>query len=153
MYKIDYRWKRLRVVWRRWHTSLNETMVYENRKITPYEEKAIKLWKLLLKDEDTQMSYNTIGVRQLEKENVFMIFQQTGSNDYLMTLVDINDQTRSLYELHIPDKHAEIVCDSFDIEMEKRMKKNELNALSIIEYDIDKLIEKEELAVLQRMKK
>lgn len=91
MYKIDYRWKRLRVVWRRWHTSLNETMVYENRKITPYEEKAIKLWKLLLKDEDTQMSYNTIGVRQLEKENVFMIFQQTGSNDYLMTLVDIND--------------------------------------------------------------
>lgn len=152
MYKLDYRWKRFRVYWRKWKNSLNETMVYEQRKITPYEEKAIRLWKLLLKDESTQMAYNTNGVRQIEKESVFMIFQPTGNNDYLMTLVDITDQRRSLYELHIPEKHADIVCDYFDTELEKRMKKAESDAMSLIEYDIDKLIEKEENAITKKLK-
>lgn len=153
MYRLKYRWKRLRVVWRKWQRSLNNTITYEQRQITPYEEKAIRLWKILLKDEDTQMAYNTNGVRQIEKESVFMIFQPSGNNDYLMTLVDVTDQRRSLYELHIPQKHADIVCDYFDTEMEKRMRKAESNAMSIIEYDIDKLLEKEEIALLERMKK
>ncbi len=153
MYRLKYRWKRLQVVWRKWQRSLNKTMTYEQRQITPYEEKAIRLWKILLKDEDTQMAYSTNGVRQIEKESVFMIFQPSGNNDYLMTLVDVTDQRRSLYELHIPQKHADLVCDYFDTEMEKRMRKAESNAMSIIEYDIDKLLEKEEIALLDRMKK
>ena len=47
-------------------------MVAEKSKLTPYEEKAIRLWKILLRDEDTKMSYNTYGVRQIEKNNVFI---------------------------------------------------------------------------------
>lgn len=153
MYRVKYRLKRARVIWRKWQRSLDKTMTYEQRKITPYEEKAIRLWKLLLKDENTQMAYNTNGVRQIEKESVFMIFQPSGNNDYLMTLVDITNERRSLYELNIPQKHADTVCDYFDTEMEKRMRKAESNALSIIEYDIDKLLEKEEITLLEKLKK
>ena len=68
-YKIKYRILRGLVMWKNWRQSIDNKMTTERSKITPYEEKAIRLWKMLLKDEDTKMSYNSFGVRQIEKEN------------------------------------------------------------------------------------
>lgn len=152
-YTIKYRIKILRVYWRKWRRSIDNRMTVERKQITTYEEKAIRLWKILLKDEDTQMAYNTYGVRQIEKDNVFMIFQPTGNNEYLMTLVDVDDTRRSLYELRIPQKESDVVCDYFDTEMEKRMKRAENNKRSIIETDLDKLLEKEEKSLTDRKNK
>lgn len=152
-YNINYRYKRILVYWRQWQMSINNTMTSDKRKLTAYEEKAIRLWRLCLKDEDTQMAYNTYGVRQIEKDNVFMIFQPTGNNEYLMTLVDVDDTRRSLYELRIPQKESDVVCDYFDTEMEKRMKRAENNKRSIIETDLDKLLEKEEKSLTDRKNK
>jgi len=152
-YTIKYRIKILRVYWRKWRRSIDNRMTVERKQITTYEEKAIRLWKILLKDEDTQMAYNTYGVRQIEKDNVFMIFQPTGNNEYLMTLVDVDDTRRSLYELRIPQKESDVVCDHFDTEMEKRMKRAENNKRSIIETDLDKLLEKEEKLLTDRKNK
>ena len=73
--KLKYKYLRLRVKWRNFRNSIDDKMVAEKSKLTPYEEKAIRLWKILLRDEDTKMSYNTYGVRQIEKNNVFMTFQ------------------------------------------------------------------------------
>jgi hypothetical protein len=70
-YNINYRYKRILVYWRQWQMSINDTMTPDRRKLTPYEEKAIRLWRLCLKDEDTQMAYNTNGVRYL---NAFILF-------------------------------------------------------------------------------
>ena len=151
--KFKYKYLRLRVKWRNFRNSIDDKMVAEKSKLTPYEEKAIRLWKILLRDEDTKMSYNTYGVRQIEKNNVFMTFQSGGNNDYIMTLIDITDERRSLYELHIPLKHADVVSDHFDYELEKRMKRAETNKRAIIETDIDKLLEQEEKILLTRMKK
>ena len=142
-YTIKYRIKILRVYWRKWRRSIDNRMTIERKQITTYEEKAIRLWKILLKDEDTQMNYNTSGVRQIEKDNVLMMFQPAGNSEYLMTLFDVDDTRRSLYELRIPQKESEVVSDYFDTEMEKRMKKAENNKRSIIETDLDKLLEKE----------
>ena len=124
--------------------SIDDTMTSNKRKLTPYEEKAIRLWRLCLKDEDTQMAYNTNGVRQIEKEHVFIVFQPCGNQDYIMTIMDVNDNGRSLYEFHIPPKDSDDVCEYFDLEMEKRMRKVENNKRNIIESDIDKLLEQEE---------
>jgi hypothetical protein len=151
--KLKYKYLRLRIRWRNWRRSLGDKMIAEKSKLTPYEEKAIRLWKILLKDEDTKMSYNTNGVRQIEKKNVFMTFQTGYNSEYIMTLIDITDERRSLYELHIPLRHADIVSDHFDYELEKRMKRAELNKREIIETDIDKLLEQEEKLLLNRMKK
>ena len=152
-YTIKHRLKRLRVYWRKWRRSIDNRMTIERKQITTYEEKAIRLWKILLKDEDTQMNYNTSGVRQIEKDNVLMMFQPAGNSEYLMTLFDVDDTRRSLYELRIPQKESEVVSDYFDTEMEKRMKKAENNKRSIIETDLDKLLEKEEKLLTDRKNK
>jgi len=152
-YTIKYRIKILRVYWRKWRRSIDNRMTIERKQITTYEEKAIRLWKILLKDEDTQMNYNTSGVRQIEKDNVLMMFQPAGNSEYLMTLFDVDDTRRSLYELRIPQKESEVVSDYFDTEMEKRMKRAENNKRSIIETDLDKLLEKEEKLLTDRKNK
>ena len=152
-YTIKYRIKILRVYWRKWRRSIDNRMTIERKQITTYEEKAIRLWKILLKDEDTQMNYNTSGVSQIEKDNVLMMFQPAGNSEYLMTLFDVDDTRRSLYELRIPQKESEVVSDYFDTEMEKRMKKAENNKRSIIETDLDKLLEKEEKLLTDRKNK
>jgi len=143
-YNLKYRYKRILVYWRQWQMSIDDTMTSNKRKLTPYEEKAIRLWRLCLKDEDTQMAYNTNGVRQIEKEHVFIVFQPCGNQDYIMTIMDVNDNGRSLYEFHIPAKDSDDVCEYFDLEMEKRMRKAENNKRNIIESDIDKLLAQEE---------
>ena len=103
-YTIKYRIKILRVYWRKWRRSIDNRMTVERKQITTYEEKAIRLWKILLKDEDTQMAYNTHGVRQIEKEHLFIMFQAGGNNDHIMTIKDVNSNGRSLYEFHITQK-------------------------------------------------
>jgi len=143
-YNLKYRYKRILVYWRQWQMSIDDTMTSNKRKLTPYEEKAIRLWRLCLKDEDTQMAYNTNGVRQIEKEHVFIVFQPCGNQDYIMTIMDVNDNGRSLYEFHIPAKDSDDVCEYYNLEMEKRMRKAENNKRNIIESDIDKLLAQEE---------
>lgn len=148
--RIRYKWLKLNVRIRKSFRSLDGKLTVENREITTYEEKAVRLWKILVKNEETQMSYNTFGVRQLEKDNVFIISQPSGNTDCLLTIMDISSETRSLYELHIPGKHAEALADFFDDEMEKRMKRAEKNKRKIIETDINNLLEKEELKFLEK---
>ena len=95
-YRVKYRYKRALIHWRQWQMSINNTMTSDKRKLTAYEEKAIRLWRLCLKDEDTQMAYNTHGVRQIEKEHLFIMFQPGGNNDHIMTIMDVNSNGRSL---------------------------------------------------------
>ena len=150
--KFKYKYLRLRIKCRNWRRSVGDKMIAERSKITPYEEKALRLWKLLLRDEDTKMSFNTYGVRQIEKKNVFMKLQSGGSStDCIMTLIDITSERRSLYEIHVPSSHAEIICDQFDYELERRMKRSENNKRILIETDIDILLEQEEKLVLEKL--
>lgn len=138
------------VRWRRWIKSFDKITIMDQDKLTNSEEKAIKLWKLCLKSEDTQMQYNTYGIRQIEKDDVLIIFKPFSSRDYIMTVMYIKDEKTNLYELHIPEKYANFVCDYFDTEMEKRMRKAENSKRAIIETSIDKLIEYEEKEYLDR---
>jgi hypothetical protein len=141
MYKVKMRWKRLRVKWRRWKRSLDNSIKPESSKLTAYEEKGIRLWKMVVRDEDTQMALNSSGVRQIEKDTLFItVAPHNGSDRYTMTIMDITSSRRSLYELHFDGKHANNVCESFDIEMDRRMRKVEMSKRNLIETDIDKLI-------------
>ena len=74
-YRIGYRIKRLRVLWRKWQRTLDNTITPESGKIiTPYQEKAMRLWKLSLRDRSTKLAFNTYGIRQIEKENYCFVF-------------------------------------------------------------------------------
>jgi hypothetical protein len=151
--KIKYKYIRFIIKFRNFRESTGSKIInLSERSISPYEEKAIRLWRMLLRDENTKMSYNSNGVRQIEKENVLMVFQHGGGNDYIMTLMDVSETGKSLYELRFPQKHADVVSDYFDDELEKRMKKSENNKRNIIENDIDKLIKEEEIILINRKK-
>ena len=151
--KIKYFFLRSLVKWRNWRRSIDSKMTPERSVLSPSEEKGIRLWKILLRDEETHMSYNAIGVRQIEKDNILMIFQPSSNDGYLMTLMDVSSESRSLCELHIPPKHSDVVADNFDDELERRMKRAENNKRSIIESDIDKLLRREEKILIDKKAK
>lgn len=146
------KWKRLRVIWRKWIKSLDKSITMDNQKLSPYQEKAIKLWRLCIKDENTKMAYNTLGIRQIEKGNLFITYTPEDGSSYIMTIMDISDDRKNLFEIHIPSRYASYALDVFDTEMEKRMKKVENKKRLIIESDIDKLLKEEEKLLIQRQK-
>ena len=139
--RLRYRIKRLRVHWRRWKDSLdNKITPEESRTVTPFQEKAIKLWRLCLKDSSTKLAFNTNGVRQIEKENLLLVFQHNPSGESVMTIMDISDTSKNIYELNILSRQSAYVCDLFDDEMDKRMSIVESTKRQIIETDLDNLV-------------
>ena len=151
--KVSYQWKRLRVRWRRWKRSLDNSIKPDSSKLTPYEEKGIRLWKIVVRDEDSQMAYNSFGVRQIEKDTLFItVTPHNGSDRFTMTIMDITPNRRSLYELHFDGKPAANAIEAFDIEMNKRMKKVENSKRNIIETDIDKLIQAQDKILQKQIK-
>ena len=140
-YKLRYRIKRLRVYWRRWKDSLdNRITSEENKVLTPFQEKAIKLWRLCLRDKSSKLAFNTNGVRQIEKENLLLVFQHNPSGESVMTIMDINENNKNIYELNILNRQSSYICDIFDDEMDKRMYLVESTKRQIIETDLDKLL-------------
>lgn len=114
----------------------------KEHQISPYQEKAIRLWKLLLKDRESQLGVSTYGVRQIEKGNLLMVFQvaNASSDDSVLTIMDVASAGNNLYELHISARNAGYVCEFFDAEMDRRMSNAENKRRSIIETDLDKLL-------------
>jgi hypothetical protein len=142
--KFKFRWKRIRVIWRRWRRRVDRFKP-DTIQATHYEEKGLRLWKKVISDEDTQMAYNSEGIRQIEKETLFITVTPNNSIDrYTMTIMDISGSRRSLYELHVEGKSAGVAIESFDDEMQRRMKKVENSKRKLIETDIDKLIQSQD---------
>ena len=142
--RFKFRWKRIRVMWRRWKRKV-DSLKPDYSIQTNYEEKGLRLWRMVIRDEDTQMAYNSEGTRQIEKDTLFITVTPNNSIDrYTMTIMDISGSRRSLYELHVEGKSAGVAIESFDDEMQRRMKKVENSKRKLIETDIDKLIQSED---------
>jgi hypothetical protein len=143
-WKLSWRIKRLRVKWRQWRKSINDTIKPGDNIVTPFAEKSIRLWKLLLKDKTSKMGFNTWGIRQIERGNLLIVFQHNPTSESIMTIMDINDSSHNIYELHINIKQSMHVAELFDNEMDKRMNESESKKRNIIETDLDKLLQEEE---------
>jgi len=143
-WKLSWRIKRIRVKWRQWRRSINDTIKPGDNIVTPFAEKSIRLWKLLLKDKTSKMGFNTWGIRQIERGNLLLVFQHNPTNESIMTIMDINDNSHNIYELHINIKQSLHVAELFDNEMDKRMNESESKKRNIIETDLDKLLQEEE---------
>jgi hypothetical protein len=146
---IKHRYYRFLVRWRKWKQKIEPI---DNTTLRTFEEKSIRLWRYCLKDDETQLTYNSDGVRQIEKDDIIMIFKPNTDHNYLMTIMHVDDDKKNLYEIHIPNKHSIYVCDIFDLEMNKRMGNAENSKRLIIENDIDRLIEQQE-TILRNKKK
>lgn len=117
-------------------------------KFTPMQEKAVKLWKLCLKDKKTNMSCSISNrIRHIEKNNMLIILSPINQLDYLMTIIDIDNSKSCLYEIRITSKLSEDVILSFDTENQKRMMNREEGKRKFIYNDLDKLLLREEESV------
>lgn len=121
----------------------------EDSKITPMQEKAVRLWKLCLRDKETSISCSISNqTRQIEKTNMLIILSPLNQLDYLMSIMDIDDKNKScVYEIRIGAKLAEGVILSFDNENERRMREGEEERRNSIYNDLDKLLLQEEEAL------
>jgi hypothetical protein len=146
---IKHRYYRFLVRWRKWKQKIEPI---DNTTLRTFEEKSIRLWRYCLKDDETQLTYNSDGVRQIEKDDIIMIFKPNTDHNYLMTIMHVDDDKKNLYEIHIPNRHSIYVCDIFDLEMNKRMGNAENSKRLISENDIDRLIEQQE-TILRNKKK
>jgi hypothetical protein len=144
---IDYKIKRLKVRWRRFKRRFDKGLYPEKEhRISPYQEKAIRLWRMVLKDADSKLGVSSYGVRQVERENLVLVFQDFGSSndETVLTIMDTNDNGNNLYELHIGKRHAILVCEAFDDEMDRRMNRAESAKRLLIESDLDHLLQTQE---------
>ena len=141
--------------WNGFFTRVESKVKYSTEDFSQSElqEKAVRLWKLCLKDEDTSISCSISNqTRQIEKNNMLIVLSPINSIDYLMTIMDV-DQTKScLYEVRISQKISEGVISSFDAENERRMRLGEEERRNSIFKDLDKLLLQEEEAVRSKKK-
>ena len=127
------------------------TINQEGSKPSDLEEKAIRLWKLCLKNKSTHISCSIPKqIRQLQKDNMMIILSPLNSIEYLMTIIDTDLSKRCLYEVPITQKQSDIVISSFDIENEKRMRQTEQERRNSIHSDLDSLLKKEEENLFKR---
>ncbi len=141
--EINYRIKRLKVRWRRFMRRFDKGLYPQKEyRISPYQEKGMRLWRLMLKDQDSKLGVNTYGVRQIEKDNLLLVFQSAGNSndDSVLTIMDVNDSGNNVYELYIGTRQAASICEAFDMEMNRRMNRAESAKRFLIESDLDRLL-------------
>ncbi len=116
-----------------------------NEEILPIQLKSIKLWKLLLKDDESQISCSLINkIRQIEKDNMLLILSPVNQIDYQLTIMDVDGNKSCLYEIPIYSKSSEILIDMFDKENQRRMDLGQSDKRDSIHNDLDKLISQQQ---------
>lgn len=111
------------------------------------QEKAVKLWKLCLRDRTSNISCSISNhIRQIEKNNLLIILSPLNQIDYLMSIIDIDNGKNCIYEIRIGQKLAESVIYLFDQENEKRMKEGEDARRRSIYNDLDKLLSQQDIS-------
>ncbi len=127
---------------------IDKKMTYhEDNRITPIQEKAVKLWKLCLKDKNVNITCSiALGTRQIEKDNLLIILSPINQLDYLMSIIDgdVDGSKNCIYEIRIGQKLSSGIISAFDIENEKRMKDSEESRRKFIHSDLDNLLLQEE---------
>lgn len=119
----------------------------------PIQIKSFRLWKLLLKDQDSVISCSMVNkTRQIERDNMLLILTPMNEIDHLMTIMDVDDHKSCLYEIRFSNKSSQNLIELFDTENEKRMQDGQSEKRNSIHNDLDKLLKQQE-DVLKKQKR
>ena len=120
----------------------------ESIEILPIQAKSKKLWKLLLKDGESQISCSLSNrIRQIEKDNMLLLLSPVNQVDFLLTIMDVDNNKSCLYEIPISGKFSENLIELFDNENERRMNLGKNEKRQSINNDLDKLISQQEQSI------
>ena len=92
-------------------------------------------------------------IRQIEKDNMVIILTPMNEQDYLMTIMDVDNNKSCLYEIRIGNKNSILLIDLFDNENEKRMLIGQKEKRDTIQNDLDKLLKQQEEVLRVQKKK
>ncbi len=134
--------------------NFNEKIHYdENPEIQPIQQKSIRLWKLLLRDEESQISCSLVDkIRQIEKDNMLLILSPTNQIDFQLTIMDVDSTKSCLYEIPISGKYSSSLIEYFDNENQRRMVSGQTEKKQSIHSDLDKLISQQEMTLKNKVK-
>lgn len=117
----------------------------------PIQYKSVRLWKLLLRDMESQISCSLGNrIRQIEKDNMLLILSPINERDFMLTIMDVDSVKSCLYEIPIHSKYSETLIEIFDTENEKRMAQIQKEKKQSIHNDLDKLISQQELLLRKK---
>lgn len=143
---MKFKFLRKYIKWSLFFKKLNAKMApREYGPLSPLQEKAIKLWKLCIKDKSTELRSSFFDkVRQIDKDNLMLILRHASNDYYLLTILDFDSIRNNCYEVQIPRSYIDNICDLFDVEMSRRMRAAENIKREILGDDLDKLISNQE---------
>jgi hypothetical protein len=140
----------------KWSVSnINKTLKAEpeNHEILPIQTKSIKLWKLLLRDDESQISCSLGNrIRQIEKDNMLLILSPINQLDFQLTIMDVDNNKSCLYEIPIYSRISDNLIEVFDNENERRMNLGQSEKRQSIHNDLDKLISQQQESLKRRTK-
>jgi len=120
----------------------------------PIQYKSVRLWKLLLRDEGSQITCSLGNrIRQIEKNNMLLILSPINQQDFMLTIMDVDSEKSCLYEVPIHSKYSESLIEIFDSENEKRMTIMQKEKKQSIHNDLDKLISQQEQVLRKNYQK
>jgi hypothetical protein len=120
----------------------------------PIQYKSVRLWKLLLRDEGSQITCSLGNrIRQIEKNNMLLILSPINQQDFMLTIMDVDSEKSCLYEVPIHSKYSESLIEIFDSENEKRMTLMQKEKKQSIHNDLDKLISQQEQVLRKNYQK
>lgn len=129
----------------------NQSYSEKNTEILPIQNKSIRLWKLLLRDELSQISCSLGNrIRQIEKDNMLLILSPMNQVEYQLTIMDVDSTKSCFYEIPIGSKLSETIIELFDVENERRMSIGQNEKKLSIHNDLDKLILQQEVSLKRK---
>jgi hypothetical protein len=137
-------------------TKLNKKITYhpQDLEILPIQTKSVRLWKLLLRDDGSQISCSLGNrIRQIEKDNMLLILSPVNQLDFQLTIMDVDNNKSCLYEIPVHSKFSESLIEIFDIENERRMNLGQTEKRQSIHNDLDKLISQQEMTLKSKILK
>jgi len=135
-----------------WFHTIDKKMTVGHHKLNPMQERAVKLWKLSLKDKDCVLRCSiSTKERHVESGKILMTLTPSATDHYRMSIYDSSDNDNcNFYDVIIPQPHLELTCDQFDTEMNKRMFDKESSRKEIIEDTMETMLRKHEEMVRQK---
>lgn len=113
-------------------------------KLTPLQDRSLKIWKVLLRDPETVLYYSpTKRQRQVKSDNILIVL-----NEYVdyhnLIMFDTSSVSVNFYEVRISVQYSGLLIDSFDLEMDRRMLDSEESHRKLVEATLDVVLQQKE---------
>jgi hypothetical protein len=132
-----------------WFYKIDKKMTLGHRELNNMQSKAVKLWKLCLKDKNCNLQCSISNKqRQVESGKILIILSPDGVDHSIMSIFDHVDNNKcNFYEIVIPQPHLEEICQQFDDLVLKRMGNKEQKNRGMVEEFFDTMVSRQEKLV------